>query len=955
MFGHVFKPLRRIGLIVGIMILLTLTVSSVMAQDASWTVLVYIDGDNNLEGDALIDIKEMEIIGSSDEVNIVVQIDRAEEFSAADGDWTESRRFLIEQNSSENDIVEIINQKFGDLDALTLGTKYIESLGETNNGDTQTLIDFALWGVETYPAEKYALVFWNHGGTWIGGYGGDESTEDHDGMDIPELQHALSTITDTIGQKFEFIGFDTCSMGGYEIFAMLAEYANYGAGSEDLEPGFGWYYTPIVQALVNDPSIDGGTMAETVVTGYISFYDQLFSEGTWYDLSGQPYGQTAVDFSQMDALDTVLSQFASIAIDNMDSDLVSAIGDARNNAQMFMEVESDEADLYASTDLKHFMMLLQRFSSNMEVNAAAQEVIDAIDDFVLSHGATGLDDAHGVSIYFPANQRLYTTSGFNIRYAEEVPYMQDWAIFLETFYGSAVNQTAGNDNSVTISAVVQQNDTVTTLEPPTLIIDTVGTDIVELSFSAILTLDDGTQYMIDNSPLTSSTITEDGEELTNIPDGEASTQYTWGVDMPVITDGENFVDTVLLQTGDDETLVVTGDYIFSNGDEIGASIVFDIETQEAISIWGFSESQTGGQPFEIATESGDIFIPSWRYFDENGDLQLTPSGVELVFGSEPFRYDFFPAESGTYELYVFMTDIAGNVFFDAVELIVDNTGVDTTYRGVADVNFGYNAIYPFDWYGGLDIEDDEGNTRTEYASPDESIVVYYSFYEATTLDDMTPIVDDYLARSSNEFGDPFDIVIGGYDGYEISYYSETDEGEPIYGVIAYTVVPENGIGYLIDYTLFYEPNEDNSDYIYFADLVNTMTFFEPYFDVFATDDSTAGTDIADALAEIDVTVEEFDEFFADSGYTVADLQAEIDDGIYTIEQFREDFIEEDASDDSSTPGTDIEDALAEIDVTIEEFDTFYADSGYSVADLQAEIDEGIYTIEQFIEDFIEEE
>ena len=896
MFNHSYGIVRRFGLLWCIMIMLTL-VGSVMAQDASWTVLIYIDGDNNLEGDALIDITEMEIIGSSEDVNIVVQIDRAEDFSAADGNWTESRRFLIEKNTNQSEITDIINQKFGDLDALVLGTKYLESLGETNNGDAQTLIDFALWGAETYPAEKYALIFWNHGGTWIGGFGGDESTEDHDGMNVPELQHALSTITSSIGQKFEFIGFDTCSMGGYEIFAMLSEYANYGAGSEELEPGFGWYYTPIVETLVNNPSSDGKAMAEAVVTGYMSFYDEIFTAHTntsWYEYSGQPYGQTAVDFSKIDDLNIAMSQFVSIAIANMDGELTSAIGDARNNAQMFMEVQADSVDWFGSTDLMHFMQLLQRFSTNMEVNAAAQAVIVALDDFILSHQATGLDGARGVSIYFPANQRLYTDAGLDIRYANEVPYMQDWTTFLEAFYGQAVTESATHENSVTISQVVQLNDVVNTLHPPTLIIDTVGTDIVSLSISAILKVEDGTEYMIDTASLVSATITEDGEELTLIPDGEASTQFTWGVDMPIITDGENYVDTVLLDTGDDETFVVTGDYLFSNGDEVSAYIVFDIDTQEAVSVWGLNESQTGGQPFEITIGLGDTFMPSWRYFDDDNNLQLTPSGIELVFGDEPFRYDYFPAESGNYDLYVFMTDVAGNIFYDVVELVVDNDGIDTTYRGISDVNFGYNAIYPFFWSGRLDIEDADGNTRTEYASPDQSVVVFFEFYEATTLDDMEPIVLDYLDTYAIEYYEPFELTIDGYDGYEVSYYSETDDGQGIYGVIAYTVVPENGIGYLIDYTLFYEPSPDDSDYIYFADLINTMSFFEPYFDMFASDEevSTGGTDIADILAEASISVEEFDEYFVESGYTVADLQAAIDDGIYTVEDFMEDFMEE---------------------------------------------------------------
>jgi hypothetical protein len=953
MFSRLYKALRRITLLCGILMLVMFTVGGVMAQEASWTVLVYIEGDNNLEGDALADIQEMEIAGSSDAVNIVVQIDRAEDYSAADGDWTEARRYLVQKNPNMTDVFQIIDEKFGDTDTATLGTKHLQSLGETNNGDPQTLIDFALWGVETYPAEKYALVLWNHGGTWIGGFGGDDSTDDHDNMNIPELDQALSVIVNQMGQKFEFIGFDTCLMGGYEIFSFLSNYANYGAASEELEPGFGWYYSPVVEALINNPSINGGAMAETIVTGYMSFYDDLFTDyaaTSWYDLSGQPYGQTAVDFSKMGALNSAMSQFTSIAINNMDSELVSAIGDARNNVQMFMQVEPDEANYYGSTDLMHFMELLQRFSTNVDVNAAAQAVINAIDDLVILHQATAMPGARGVSIYFPANQRFYTEIGLDTRYAAEVPYMSEWTNFLEAFYGLAVSEAVDNESSIAISNVVKLEDTVNTLQPPTLIIDTVGTDIVSLSFSAILRLDNGTEYMIDSSSLSSSTITEDGEELTLIDDGESSTQYTWGVDMPVITDGENFVDTVLLETGDDETLVVTGDYTFSNGESVDAYIVFNIDTQQAGSVWGINQSESGGQPFEIPTRAGEVFVPSWRYFDEEGDVQLTPSGIELVFGNEPFRYDFFPAESGTYDLYVFMTDVAGNVFFDAVELLVDNTGVDTTYRGVADVNFGYNAIYPFDWYGATDIEDEDGNLRTIYADNDGLITVFFDFYEATALEDMDVHVEDYLDIYATETHNRAEIIVDGYDGYEIEYYTITDDGDELYGVVVYTVVPENELGYLIDYSITGEPTDGSYDY--YGYLINTITFFEPLFD--AMPDGETGNSIADLLTQYGYTVEEFDGFLEGTDYTIASLQTEIDEGLYSIEGFEADFLADET--EAGVPSeSSIADLLTQYGYTVEEFDGFLEGTDYTIASLQTEIDEGLYSIEEFEADFLAED
>lgn len=242
-----------------------------------------------------------------------------------------------------------------------------------------------------------------------------------------------------------------------------------------------------------------------------------------------------------------------------------------------------------------------------------------------------------------------------------------------------------------------------------------------------------------------------------------------------------------------------------------------------------------------------------------------------------------------------MTDVAGNVFYDTTELVVDNDGVDTTYRGVADVNFGYNAIYPFDWYGALDVETDDGSTRTEYQSNDGRIVVYFEFYDASTLEEMDDIAADYLSTYALEYYETYEITIGGYDGHEISYYSEDEDGNPINGVIAYTAVPDNAIGYLVDYTVF-DGDVTDEDWYYYADLVNFMTFFLPLDDTTSGSDmgseSTMGTDIEDFLAENGITVEEFDEFFEEDGITVADLQAEIDAGTYTIEEFEQDFLEE---------------------------------------------------------------
>ncbi|MBU7025174.1 MAG: hypothetical protein HXS40_13515, partial [Theionarchaea archaeon] len=119
---------------------------------SSWTVMVYMDGDNNLESAAIDDVNELEAIGSSAEVNIVVQLDRIVDWDNSNGDWTTTRRYYITHD-------------LNGYDSLIVST-LLSDLGELNMGDPATLTDFVTWARTNYPADNYLLVLWDHGDGW---------------------------------------------------------------------------------------------------------------------------------------------------------------------------------------------------------------------------------------------------------------------------------------------------------------------------------------------------------------------------------------------------------------------------------------------------------------------------------------------------------------------------------------------------------------------------------------------------------------------------------------------------------------------------------------------------------------------------------------------------------------------------------------------------------------------
>ncbi len=79
----------------------------------------------------------------------------------------------------------------------------IEDVGNGNIGSATVISDFIIWGMNEYPADKYALFFWNHGAGPVGGYGYDENYDDS--LDYMENVQALQTIYAKTNTKFEII------------------------------------------------------------------------------------------------------------------------------------------------------------------------------------------------------------------------------------------------------------------------------------------------------------------------------------------------------------------------------------------------------------------------------------------------------------------------------------------------------------------------------------------------------------------------------------------------------------------------------------------------------------------------------------------------------------------------------------------------------------------------------
>jgi len=356
--------LARIGILLAVSILF----GASAAGAAKWTFMVYMAADNNLEAAGVKDFLEMAAVGSSDDINILVQMDRIPGYSDAYGDWTGCKRFRVTQGMTPTSATAL------------------EDLGEVNMGDPATLVDFINWGTSQYPADRYALILWDHGSGWQKRtFSRDLAfkaicSDDSDGHAMlynREVRQALQTADVPV----HLIGFDACLMGMVEVAYELRDAGpSVMVASEELEPGDGWPYDAILGQLAANPGWSVAQLGYAIVELYYASY----SEGT------PMRTQSVIDLTKAASLAESVSGFADVIRDSWETD-------------------------------------------RSAVATAARSVMDRIDLAVIheKHGDNHRG-ANGLAIYFPLNDYDYS-AGYN---GNTIQFPGDtlWDEFLEAYF-----------------------------------------------------------------------------------------------------------------------------------------------------------------------------------------------------------------------------------------------------------------------------------------------------------------------------------------------------------------------------------------------------------------------------------------------------------------------------------------------------------------------------------------
>ncbi len=422
----------------------TVTAETITTVNASltpakfkWTMLVYLDADNDLEAFGLMNMLQMEMVGSTSDVEVLVEFARPAtgmsttwndeagnsttgypftllaSDAAVNGAWggtaSDTRRYLVTKNPSSN--------------PTAMSSTVLADLGPTDMGNPQTLNDFITWGQQYAPAEHYMVDVWDHGSGWDPYYDATramgrtssrtgtraiciDNTFNDQIRDV-ELPAALAAT-----YNLDIVAADACMMAMTEVAYEIHDQGSYLLASEEDEPGSGFPYTDMMTALTTQPTISPAAFASYTAKDAVSAWIAQNNAANTANGTDLPADVTCsvIDLSQMPAVATALAPFSArlLALGSQDpsSTMLTGFTNAWYQAQYFgpngLNVDlkdyaycfDDPNGVSGFTDTPVFV--------DAQLQADAVQLETAIGSAVIETDASpDLWGAFGMSVYFP--------------------------------------------------------------------------------------------------------------------------------------------------------------------------------------------------------------------------------------------------------------------------------------------------------------------------------------------------------------------------------------------------------------------------------------------------------------------------------------------------------------------------------------------------------------------------
>ena len=299
-----------------------------------------------------------------------------------------------------------------------------------NIASGETIGDFLTYGVQNYPADRYIVIFFSHGGGSILGFGS--------GTTLPEMQKAFNMAKTETNAEFDIIGFAACLMGNAEWMHGLSDYGKYYVASEESEIEFPWLLGDITSGIAQNYTTE--QLLDTITSTY---YKYSARDGI------KPTNISAIDLKEVKALSSALGELSNKIAEDYQANSVKTF----NNFYVALS-RSDTygKGLFGLYDLQAVINSLDETTwYGLDYSSYNQKITDIISKSVkINKSSPLLSESYGISFYAPNYGQAYDPvqqhplSKYVLLYKTLVPdFSPEYVKMLET-----ITQYADNNQTI---------------------------------------------------------------------------------------------------------------------------------------------------------------------------------------------------------------------------------------------------------------------------------------------------------------------------------------------------------------------------------------------------------------------------------------------------------------------------------------------------------------------------
>lgn len=618
-------------------------------QRDAWTLLVYLTAGGDRAELALEDLDEMEAAGAAPGVNVLVQVgglpvsDEDQPGDEADAQPLPAvRRYEIE----------------ADDEAGLLASPVVAEPGAIEMDDPGALADFIAWGVDRYPANRYALILVNRGGPRV---------------PIAGIGEALAQAAEqTPAGRLDVVGYDAPLGTHLELFQAIQPHARFAAATAGPYPEQGWDYAAFLRALYEEVDLAPTALASL--------------------MAGAPSAAlpAAVDLHALPAVVAALDDLTvTLEGDEALSLTAAALAAARREAPFVAPAAPAEIMPHSAVDLRRFAAVLAHRSPLRASAAAARHLMDALETAVLPGEGDVSERGYGLALSVPSHGGAPPEGSFG-----------GWHRLMDRSF-----EAVAGTSPPQLHAAYGQEGAASVQQPVYLAAEIAGRRLADLAFVAGLpAADDRLRLVAYDLLVPERASLPDGALLHHWPDGIHERGIVWETTAGYLTNGESgdFVVLWPLAPGADAR-AVWGRYRPAGAEEwleaaliVDEALILDEGAGEANVVWTYAGGDGESAPRRRTLRRGDAFQPYDLYLQVGGALLFEP-GTVLSLDDGPLSFQRRPLPAGDARVGVVAVTMDGARTGTFVDLAIVNGDEAPDAVAYLDPDDGFRFLYPAGW------------------------------------------------------------------------------------------------------------------------------------------------------------------------------------------------------------------------------------------------------------------